>query len=97
MGCGTSKEFPWSPCAHKRPFSLIALPNSWDWETVFTCPHTIKFWTRPLASTASGMASDSVRGRGGGGGGEMVGLNLEVSPQWGLGFINVKESAKTDV
>ena len=34
------------------------------WETIFTCPHTLKFRTRPLAGTASGMASDSVRGRG---------------------------------
>ena len=33
-------------------------------ETIFTCPHTLKFRTRPLAGTASGMASDSVRGRG---------------------------------
>ena len=33
-------------------------------ETIFTCPHTLKFQTRPLAGTASGMASDSVRGRG---------------------------------
>ena len=33
-------------------------------ETIFTCPHTLKFMTRPLAGTASGMASDSVRGRG---------------------------------
>ena len=33
-------------------------------ETIFTCPYTLKFRTRPLAGTASGMASDSVRGRG---------------------------------
>ena len=33
-------------------------------ETIFTCPHTLKFRTRPLAGTASGMASDSVSGRG---------------------------------
>ena len=32
-------------------------------ETIFTCPHTLKFRTRPLAGTASGLASDSVRGR----------------------------------
>ena len=33
-------------------------------ETIFTCPHSLKFRTRPFAGTASGMASDSVRGRG---------------------------------
>ena len=27
------------------------------------CPHTLKFRARPLMGTASGMASDSVRGR----------------------------------
>ena len=33
------------------------------WETLFTCPYTFKFRTRPFMGTASGMASDSVRGR----------------------------------
>ena len=28
------------------------------------CPHTLKFQTRLLTDTPSGMASDSVRGRG---------------------------------
>ena len=31
---------------------------------VYTYPYTFKFRTHPLAGTASGMASDSVRGRG---------------------------------
>ena len=26
----------------------------WEWETIFTCPHTLKFRTRPLADTSSG-------------------------------------------
>ena len=33
-------------------------------ETIFSCPHTVTFRTRPLAGTVSGMTSDSVRGRG---------------------------------
>ena len=33
-------------------------------ETVFTCLYPYTVQTRPLAGTASGMASDSVRGRG---------------------------------
>ena len=28
----------------------------WERETVFTCPYTFKFRTRPLMGTASGMA-----------------------------------------
>ena len=36
-----------------------------DWETVFTCLYPFTVQTRPLAGTASGMASDSVRSRGG--------------------------------
>ena len=48
---------------------------------VFMCSHTIKFRTRPLASTASGMASDSVRSRGGGGG-----SILKVKSKEGLEF-----------
>ena len=38
--------------------------NNWDWETVFTCLYPFTVQTRPLAGTASGMASDSVRSRG---------------------------------
>ena len=34
--------------------------ESGNW--IFSCPYTIKFWTRQLVGTASGMASDSVRG-----------------------------------
>ena len=33
-------------------------------QTIFMCPHTLKFRTRPLVGTTSGMASDSVHGRG---------------------------------
>ena len=33
------------------------------WQTLFTGPYTFKFRTRWLTGTASGMASDSVRGR----------------------------------
>ena len=33
------------------------------WETLFTCPYTFLFRTRPLTGTVSGMASDAVRGR----------------------------------
>ena len=36
---------------------------NWDWETVFTCLYPFTVQTRPLAGTASGMASDSVRSR----------------------------------
>ena len=35
-----------------------------NWETVFTCLYPFTVQTRPLAGTASGMASDSVRSRG---------------------------------
>ena len=34
-----------------------------NWETVFTCLYPFTVQTRPLAGTASGMASDSVRSR----------------------------------
>ena len=39
----------------------VILPR--EWETLFSCPYTFKFWTRPLTGTASGMASVSVQGR----------------------------------
>ena len=35
-----------------------------NWETVFTCLYPFTVQTRPLAGTASGIASDSVRSRG---------------------------------
>ena len=34
-----------------------------EWETIFTCLYPFTVQTRPLAGTASGMASDSVRSR----------------------------------
>ena len=43
---------------------ILAPWIDWERETIFTCPHTLKFRTRPLAGTASDMASDSVRDRG---------------------------------
>ena len=43
------------------------------WGNLFTCPYTFKFQTRPLMGTASGMAIDSVIGRG-----NCDGANLEI-------------------
>ena len=51
-------------------------------ETVFTCLCPMKVQTRPLAGTASGMASDSVRSRGG-----VEGANLEFKTNGGVGTL----------
>ena len=52
-------------------------------ETIFTCPHTMKFRTRPLAGTASGMASDSVRG----GAGRSSEVERSLMVRWVVGSI----------
>ena len=50
-------------------------------ETVFTCLYPYTVQTRPLAGTASGMASDSVRGRG-----NICGADLEIKSKRGMGL-----------
>ena len=47
--------------------------------TVFTCLYPYTVQTRPLAGTASGMASDSVRGRG-----NICGADLEIKSKRGM-------------
>ena len=49
-----------------------------DWETIFTCLYPYTVQTRPLAGTASGMASDSVHGRG-----NICGADLEIKSRRG--------------
>ena len=44
--------------------SLVAMAQEKEEETILSCPHTFKFWTRLLMGTTSGMASDCVRCRG---------------------------------
>ena len=46
---------------HHRGYSFRL---AWTLETILTCLYPYTVQTRPLAGTASGMASDSVRGRG---------------------------------
>ena len=65
-----------------------AARSDMDWEgkgreTIFTCPHTMKFRTRPLAGTASGMASDSVRG----GAGRSSEVERSLMVRWVVGSI----------
>ena len=49
--------------------------SPWTLETILTCLYPYTVQTRPLAGTASGMASDSVRGRG-----NICGADLDESP-----------------
>ena len=53
-----------------------------NWETVFTCLYPFTVQTRPLAGTASGMASDSVRSRGK----ELLGPIWNLRPMGGRDF-----------
>ena len=54
---------------------------SWTMETILTCLYPYTVQTRPLAGTASGMASDSVRGRG-----NICGADLEIKSKRGMGL-----------
>ena len=60
-------------------------------KTLYTCPYTFRFRTCPLTGTASGMASDSVRGRGGGASTENVALFYKTI---GGGWLNFKSELK---
>ena len=51
-------------------------------ETILTCLYPYTVQTRPLAGTASGMASDSVRGRG-----NICGADLEIKSKRGDGTL----------
>ena len=57
-------------------------------ETVFTCLYPYTVQTRPLAGTASGMASDSVRGRG-----NICGADLEIKSKRGDGTLLIFEAS----
>ena len=56
------------------PFIIFCHLKMNLFKNLFSCPDTFKFRTRLLAGTASGMASDCVRGMGriSGGGGHFL-------------------------
>ena len=53
-----------SDSERKPAVATRATLSDWTLETILTCLYPYTVQTRPLAGTASGMASDSVRGRG---------------------------------
>ena len=69
-------------CNRVISLTFTELHICWTLETILTCLYPYTVQTRPLAGTASGMASDSVRGRG-----NICGADLEIKSKRGDGTL----------